>query len=218
LGGDEDSIDSGKAKLVRYYDGIECDIAIYSNAYAQGATFKSEKAYQMVHANWSLHNILLPKQKIDKYIAVSSSVAYMLKERYGVEALCIENLLPKNEVRIGTFTRIEKGKGIERIINICKILEDNEIEYTWDVFGDGGAFYTQEVHDMAKGLKNLRFYSPTDNVKQLMKDYTYISQLSDDEGFCYSAYEALMLHVPCLITEFNSDMKGFVHGEYGFSK
>lgn len=202
------STNSGKATLLEYSDDIECDIAIYSTAFHQEAVFNAKKVIQIVHANWSALNILLPAARIDSYIAVSDTVKRMLKSRYDIESVAIHNLLEPKKIRIGTFSNLIRGKGIERILELCKMFDEEGLGYEWDVFGDGGSHYVQEIHRRAKDLKNLHFYSAKEDIKSLMNNYTYVAQLSDDEGFCYSVYEALSKHIPCLVTQFNDDMYG----------
>ena len=56
---------------------------------------------------------------------------------------------------------------------------------------------------MARGSK-VRFHPFTDNPQKEMANATWVAQLSDTEGFCYTIQEALYQKTPVLVTPFPS--------------
>lgn len=136
--------------------------------------------------------------RIDKYVGVSQLVCDSWKELTGIEA---ENLyepvvLDKGQKML-TFisaTRLTKEKGWDRMVKLARYLDANDVKYTWFV-------YTKQNGMHKLPSKNMIFCEPTLDVTELMPNFDAYIQLSDNEGFCLSIAEALIMGVPVICTD-----------------
>lgn len=136
--------------------------------------------------------------RIDKYVGVSQLVCDSWKELTGIEA---ENLyepvvLDKGQKML-TFisaTRLTKEKGWDRMVKLARYLDANNVKYTWFV-------YTKQDGMHKLPSKNMIFCEPTLDVTELMPNFDAYIQLSDNEGFCLSIAEALIMGVPVICTD-----------------
>ena len=67
---------------------------------------------------------------------------------------------------MGMVARLEHGKGHETLIEAAKICERKSPQIKFIVAGDGSKEI--ELHEMAKGLNNLKFLGFTDNVEKII--------------------------------------------------
>jgi glycosyltransferase involved in cell wall biosynthesis len=170
-----DIIDNVEAK--HYFHVIHCD---YKNVW-----FKP---------------ILHPK--FDTYIAVSKQAGESFKELTGIDYELIYNPvaidIPKVEkyndgkLHIISATRLTKEKGLLRMKKMAKLLEDNNIDYVWEV-------YTNKVREVVG--KNVIYKDPKFNIVEEIAKADYLVQLSNCEAFCYSIVESLMVGTPIIATD-----------------
>lgn len=102
-------------------------------------------------------------------------------------------------IRLVTISRISKEKGFERMLHMESLLIAAGIEFVWDCYGDASTYYAKQV---ISRFKCLIFKGITNNSLEVLKDYDYLVQLSDTEGFSYSIYEAIANLVPVIVTNF----------------
>lgn len=184
---------------------FNCDVLIQSSIFVGDANIKHKKKIQIVHTDLRFFNVAPPQA--DLYIAVSDMVKTKLKEDFNIDAVMIPNLLPKVEgkrvVRLITLTRLEKNKGIERMVQLAKRMEKIGILFEWSVYGEGLLeMWLRENMPLSMSYKGSR-----QDATAFIKGNDYLVQLSDSEGFCYSVYEALQRGVPVIITDWEGSEK-----------
>jgi glycosyltransferase involved in cell wall biosynthesis len=199
---------------------IDADICIYSSL-QHGIKIQAKKNYQIIHSNLKAWNVKYEKPEyINNLIAVSETVARTLKEDMDLESITIENMLdePKLEkvLRLITASRIETGKGFERVIDISKALRQAGKRFTWEIYGDGSLHYINELKYKLTGIHEVQFMSYHNSIQSYMATGDYVVQLSDDEGFCYSVYEALQIGKPVIVTNWPGIEKVVKNGENGY--
>ena len=141
--------------------------------------------------------VSLPVDKrIDRYVGVSQLACDSWKELTGIEA---ENLyeplvLDKDNkpLMFISATRLTAEKGWDRMVTLAKALDEAGVRYTWLV-------YTNT--EKPKPSKNMIFCEPRLDIADQMQNFDAFIQLSDNEGFCLSVVEALMMGIPAICTD-----------------
>jgi glycosyltransferase involved in cell wall biosynthesis len=159
---------------------------------------------------------------IEKFICVSNVVKNDIVKKYpklSNKCIVIENYLdendiinssnefdfevPKDSLNIVSVSRIAKDKGFGRMKVMCDILDKNNINYNWYVLGKA---FTQDVKDEIEGMftdnKKVHFLGYKDNTYPYVKKMDYLALLTDRESWGLVITEALMLNVPCIVTNF----------------
>ena len=116
-------------------------------------------------------------------------------------------------LRLVTISRISKEKGFERMLKFEQMLKEAKIDFIWDLYGDGTTRYAKAV---LPKMKYINFKGVTDKPKEIVKQYDYLVQLSDTEGFPYSIYEAMQQKVAVIATDFPSIHEMITEGKNGF--
>lgn len=171
-------------------------------------------------------NLTFPKdlmEKIEKYICVSDSVKRDIIIKYPeLEEKCevVDNYLDvkeiinksnipiqfeidKRKLNLVTVARISKDKGFGRMKKLCDALDNNNIEYEWYVFGTSfKKEISEEIQGWFKENKHVHFLGYKDNVFPYIKDMDYLVLLTDREACCLVISEALILGVPCIVSNF----------------
>lgn len=187
---------------------IKADICIYSSIqYGEPEPkVKAKKYYQIIHLNLFEWRVPLPyNPKIDNYITVSETARDSLKKNFNKDSIYIQNMLDEPNttkvLRLVTASRIAKGKGFERMIELAHRLKINEIPFVWEVYGDGSDTYmfdlTQKINEYS--ITEINFMGVKENIQPYIKAADYLVQLSDNETFCYSIHEALQINLPVIV-------------------
>ena len=160
---------------------------------------------------------------IEKYICVSESVKRDIVLKYPeLEEKCevVDNYLDikeiieksyepvqfeidKQRLNLVTVARIAKDKGFGRMKWLCDALDKNNIEYDWYVLGT--AFkkdVLEEIQGWFSDNKNVHFLGYKENVFPYLKDMDYLVLLTDREACCLVITEALILGIPCIVSDF----------------
>jgi len=196
---------------------FECETLLLASAWGKNPEkqIKSDKQIQMVHADYlaymeDWHFTYKKYDKTTHHIAVGHHVAkqFEIATTYKIDSV-IHNLLnddvkftPKTkskQLRLVTISRISIEKGFDRMLKMESLLSG--IDFIWDVYGDTSTACAKSV--IPKFIK-VNFKGITDKPQEIMQQYDFVVQLSDTEGFPYSIYEALQVHVPCIVTDFPS--------------
>jgi len=197
-------------RLSKYFNCIKydysknyvCDrlITVYTcYHYPKNITYK-EESYIFIHGVTSdFKNAVHFKDDFyTKYIAVSKEAAkgaigyYPTKKiDYILNPIAIDKEDLKPHLHLVSAQRSEKCKGFARIPILAKILDEENIPYTWEVFTDrnegtneGGLIYRHRVP----------------NVLPYINDADYFVLLSDTESFSYVVIESVMLNTKLLLT------------------
>lgn len=163
-------------------------------------------------------------KNIDKFINVSQTVEDDLLGKYPFlknRSIVLENYMDideikrranekinfnvnKNKLNIITTARIAHDKGYKRIKTVCDIFEKNKVEYDWYVLGKA---FKEDVYKEITGLfdnnNNIHFLGYQNNVYPYIKQMDYMAILSDREANNLSITEALILGIPCIVSNFN---------------
>lgn len=173
------------------------------------------------YPNLEFHKDLM--EKIEKYICVSESVKRDIVLRYpelenkcevvynylDVEEIIEKSNIPvqfktnKKRLNLVTVARIAKDKGFGRMKWLCDALDKNNVSYDWYVLGT--AFkedVLEEIQGWFKQNKNVHFLGYKENVFPYIKDMDYLVLLTDRESWCLVISEALILGVPCIVSDF----------------
>lgn len=160
---------------------------------------------------------------IEKYICVSESVKRDIVLKYPqLEEKCevVDNYLDVDEIigksnvpiqfqpdkkrlNIVTVARVAKDKGFGRMKWLCDAFDKNNVEYDWYVLGT--AFKKEVLEEIQGGFsenKHVHFLGYKDNVFPYIKDMDYLVLLTDREACCLVISEALILGVPCIVSNF----------------
>lgn len=162
-------------------------------------------------------------EKIEKYICVSESVKRDIILKYPkLENKCevIDNYLDVKEIieksdesiqfkidkrrlNIVTVARIAKDKGFKRMKWLCDAFEKKNILYDWFVLGTAFKKETsEEIRSWFKGNEHIHFLGYRENVFPYIKNMDYLVLLTDREACCLVISEALILGVPCIVSNF----------------
>ena len=173
----------------------------------------AEEIYNIAHADYRAQG-LAPNldERITKYLGVSQAVVDAYEEISGKKVeLCYNPITkeePKKILKLISATRLTKEKGANRMQVLANRLDEAGIPYIWLVFTNA----TQEVFS-----PNVIYMKPKLDIKEYIKEADYLVQLSDTEGWCYSALEALTLGTPIICTPIPSFKEmGVKNGKNGY--
>lgn len=213
--------DDGKS----YYG---CDVLIMGSYFASEVNprVNAKQRYQMVHADyrgmkqagWQV-NLIKPKDT--KFIAVSQTAADGLRSEFGYNSIVQYNILDKtlNEDKplvFITLSRATREKGIERIVALCDLFKKCNKKFLWLLCGTVDEQSGQDTKKRIAQIPELLLVPPSHNNKTLIRCADYLVQLSDTESFCYSAYEALIMGKPIILSDFPEAKNAVVEGKNGY--
>lgn len=99
---------------------------------------------------------------------------------------------------------------------VCDILNYKNISYNWYVLGTS---YKKEEFDEITGWfknnNNVHFIGYKDNVYPYIKQMDYLALLTDREAWGLVVSEALILGVPCIVTNYDGVEKQITDRENG---
>ena len=168
----------------------------------------ADDKYILLHCDYgSFTGEKLKHVKLDpneKYRSVSELAAKNIRKQFGVRCLAIEGLfMPKpKKKRVYKFitpSRPLKEKGIERVFRLAYLFKQHEIEFQWLLFFDKD-IHTAHFKAPFPEIINCGAI-PHDLLMQYIADSDYLVQLSDNEGFCCSVHEALLMGTPVITTD-----------------
>lgn len=102
-------------------------------------------------------------------------------------------------IKLVTISRISKEKGFERMLLLEEVLHFSGVQFVWDCYGKCETPYEKKI---VSQFRYINFKGITPTPTETVKQYDYLVQLSDTEGFAYSIYEALSQKVPVIATDF----------------
>lgn len=133
------------------------------------------------------------------------------------EAACEEVTdIRKNEFTICTVGRLTEDKGALRIVNIAKKLNEIGISYEWWIIGKGECEF--QIRDFIKKYKldNVKLLGYKSNPFKYMRLADLYVSCSYFEGLSNAAKEAMLLGLPCVVTDCSGMKEIFgENNEYG---
>lgn len=196
------------AKLVRCVkltdkDWVECDnlFCCFNREILNQCTAKT--TYLVLHGDYEamvmqkqLDKKNLPLDKrIDKYLGVSQLVCDSWEHLTGIHADLIGEpvvLSNKKSLMLLSATRLTREKGWERMKKLATALNAEKIPFFWLIFTNS------KKDDIVEGMQML---PPRLDIASLMPNFDAVVQLSDNEGYCLTAIEALSQGVPIIGTD-----------------
>lgn len=183
---------------------IRCDSIILNSCFdkiPQNIDFK--QSIQMVHGCQSSTAGSIPDNR-DVVVCVSQAVKDSFKKE---DAIVIRNMTSPGKVekdkhkgerlklitasRLNTDPRWE-DKGATRMIQLAKMLHENNIDFEWEYYAD------MPIQNAPEGM----IFKPAKaDVRKHIAQADYLIQLSGAEAFCYSVVEALEIGVPVIVTD-----------------
>lgn len=198
---------------------FEADICIFSSIYSDNPKILAEKYYQVCHMDFYAWRVKYTPKPNFIHIAVSNTVKESLKAHYNIESIVIPNLLPKQEIkrvlRLMTASRIDQGKGFDRMVTLAQKLKDDNRDFIWEIYGTGSQMMESIYREKMKNFP-IHFMGHKSNIQSYMKVYDFVVQLSDSEGFCYSVHESLNLGTPVIVTRWDGVEETVIDGVNGF--
>lgn len=155
-----------------------------------------KRIVRTVHACKSDPSWMIPN---DADVVVHVSEAS--KRSFDSDGIVIHNPLKKSSKRALTLvsaTRIpgaDKGKNLERMVKLAKMLNEEGIPFIWLNFSDN------PIPNAPKGMVNVGAFQ---DIQPYIARADYLVQLSDQEGFCYSLAEALINQTAVICTPFET--------------
>lgn len=198
--GDPDQIKRLKQFVrVRKYNGehIVCDKAFFNFNLDIIDNVEAKEYYQIAHGDYKSSGIkpnISPK--ITKYLGVSKQVCTTYKEVTGFDTELVYNPIkvekPRKVLNLLSATRLTSEKGKGRMKKLAKLLDAADIPYLWTIFTDD--------KDAIKN-PNIAYMKPRLDITNYIANADYLVQLSDNEGYCYSVVESLMVETPVIVTD-----------------
>lgn len=190
-------------RVKRYIPGtkIECKRAFFNFNLEIIDNVKAEEYIQIIHGDYKAMGIVPPThEKITKYIGVSKNSCESFKEVTGKDIELVYNPIevekPNKVLRLISATRLTKEKGLSRIEKLAHLMEEAKIPYIWEIFTDDTGL--AKLRNFKSD--NVLFIKSRLNIQNHVSDADYLVQLSDNEGYCYSVVESLMLGTPVIVT------------------
>lgn len=158
---------------------------------------EAKEYYQIAHGDYKAMRVkpnIHPK--LTNYLGVSQLVCDTYEEITGCKTkLCynpIEVDKPQKVLHLISATRLTREKGKERIIKLGNILNASGVPYIWTIF-------TNDKNEINN--QNIVYMKPRLDISNYIADSDYLVQLSDNEGYCYSVVESLILGTPVIVTD-----------------
>ena len=138
---------------------------------------RAEEIIQIIHADYKAQG-LEPNThpRITRYIAVSEQAKKSFEELTGLNVGLAYNPYKKEPthrvLRLISATRLTPEKGRERIEKLAKILDDNGLLYSWEIYSNTKEFANP----------NVIVRKPRLDVTDFMATADFLVQLSDSEA------------------------------------
>lgn len=119
-------------------------------------------------------------------------------------------------LRILHAGRVTSGKGIDKAILACKVLEDNDIEYSFDNFGPADSKYAQQLEQLLTSIdyaEKIHINGFTDKIYDEYQKHDIFLFPTPDEGYGNVMMEAIAHGIIVLAFD-NTAISNF--GEMGF--
>jgi glycosyltransferase involved in cell wall biosynthesis len=197
---------------------IDCDILLITSVLVDESTFsfiRYKEIYQMIHSDWSAMKKFWDWKFKEydpntKYISVSEAARQSFLKEYNKDSVVIPNIIDVTppKLRLISLTRLTEEKGFARMVKLCNMLNDANIDFIWNVYGTNPKKLIPP--------RNMYINTPVQQGNRLMKGYDYLVQLSDTESMCISMYEALMQGIPVLVTPFPNAVEEIHNGQNGY--
>ena len=159
--------------------------------------------------------VLNKKIASDKINVIYNIVSSKLLNRLASEKLSVSN--NESKLKLLSIGRLHKQKGFDLAIQTAKILKNNNIDFVWDIIGDG-----TEKESLKKLIKKnklnseFRLLGLKENPYPYLKNCNFYIQPSRYEGKAIAIDEALVLKKIIIATDFSTAKDQIIDGVNGF--
>jgi len=181
------------------YNGqtVKCDKAIYCYDFMGIETTEANEYLHIVHADYDKINLrpTIPN-KINRIFGVSKLACSSFTKKFGMKCELLYNPVDitdtEKPIKLVSATRLTIEKGLERMRELARVLDNKGVSYQWDIF-------TNQPGEIDS--PNVTFRKPKLDIAGDIKTADYLVQLSDTESYCYSVVEALSLGTKVIATD-----------------
>ena len=150
--------------------------------------------------------------RIDTYLGVSKQVCKTYEEVTGHKTNLVYNPImvrkPERILHLISATRLTAEKGLDRIVTLADELDRHGVRFEWTIFTDAKTPLDNP---------SITYRAPRLDILDYIAESDYLVQLSDNEGYCYSVVESLMIGTPVIVTACPVfEEIGVVDGKNGF--
>ena len=148
-----------------------------------------------------IHNVILTDEILEKgNEAISASEKEMFTDDY---------------TNIITLGRLIPIKGYLRLLNICKNLQNSDLQFKLHILGDGEQKEILEKFVKENEIKNIFFHGYKMNPYKYIKESDLFVCSSYAEGYSTAVSEAIVLGVPVITTNCSGMDEILDNGKYG---
>lgn len=171
-------------------------------------------------------------RKFDNVVCVSQSVAQSMNELFGkMDNLCVcHNPIDTTEIETKLQAtcpprpdctwflcvgRLALQKGFDRLVKVCKRLNDEGYKYQVTILGEGDERQPLEILIKNLEISNIHLAGNKDNPFIYMKSADWFLQTSRHEGFGLALYESAYCGTPIITTDVAGAKELLGNSEYG---
>lgn len=207
---------------------IRADICIWCRLYMDYNTLKKQiiakKNILWIHSKpREKENCIIDNKDFLRNLNDIICVSNTVKKELNIDnkSIVIHNFLPHNikkmseekiednifidseKIKFITVSRLSKGKGFERVLKLVNTLQNYKVNFEYIVVGKGRA-EEEKIKNMFKNIEQVKFIGYKENPYPYIKKADYLVQLSDYETWGNVITEAKYLHIPVIVTNFDS--------------
>lgn len=185
-------------RVIQYMNQcVKCEKAFFNFNLDIIDNVEAKEYIQIAHGDYKSMGITPNTHpRLDRYLGVSKQVCATYEEVTGFKTELTYNPFikpkPKKILNLISATRLSFEKGGKRMEQLYDALEKAHIPYIWTIF-------TTDKPRIKS--PNIRYVAPRLDVVNYMANNDYLVQLSDNEGYCYSAIEALSVGTQVIVTD-----------------
>ncbi len=178
------------------FKDYKCDICVCMtswNGYPDSVVASTGRYIQVIHANYKellkVNYKYIPWYKTTEHLAVSDTVRDIFNELYNENSITMYNILDKiqnvkpiiipntdNVLKLVSATRLSAEKGYHRMVELAKILKENNIKFKWFIFTDVDIYKINKLD-----MEEVVYMEPTYDIFPYLLWADYGVQLSDTE-------------------------------------
>lgn len=141
----------------------------------------------------------------EKSIFMENIVSSNLINTLANEKIEEEYLFDKEKINILTVARLHHEKGVDRVVEVCKILKDKGIDFRWIIVGFGAQEEELKTRALELGVEdNFKIVGKKVNPYAYFKLCDIYVQPSRFEGKAVAITEAKIFNKPIVITDYSS--------------
>jgi glycosyltransferase involved in cell wall biosynthesis len=197
-------------------------------------TLRGGDTYVKPWVDNSWRNFYNSSKHIAAFITMSEHQKQYLHDKWGIPLTKIyvtpisfgsfSNAQPKypnkKRIKLVSAFRMTWEKNIEGTVRFAKKLKEQNIDFEYDIYGDGEDFgqlyYLIDRFDLQNEI-NLKGKVDNNILKNKLIEYDFFIQLSLSEAFPTSVLEAQSIGLPCIVSNSDGLKEAIIHNKTGIS-